>query len=71
VRPWTPLSADVDQRSDDDSHHIVEEFVTFDFDERDAIIVMRRSHLDAKYLSHRVRSRVRRASESREVVFPD
>src|SRR5450432_1217205 len=69
LRP--PLATDVDQRSDDDSHHIVEEFVAFYLDQRDAIIAMRRPHVDAKYLSHRVRPRIRGATEGSKVVLSD
>ena len=67
----TPLATDVDQRSDDDSHHIIKKFVAFDFNQRDAFIAMRWTHLDAKDLSHRLGSSICRATEGSEVVFPD
>src|SRR6187399_3018061 len=65
------VTSNVDQRSNDDSHHIVEEFVALDFDLRDAFIAMRLPHLDAKDLSHRLGSSIRSATEGREVMLPD
>src|SRR6478735_3877208 len=67
----TALATDVDQRSDDDSHHIIKKFVAFDFNQRDAFIAMRRTYLDAKDLSHRLGARICRATEGSEVVFSD
>ena len=58
----------VDERSHDDPHHVVQEVVPFDRYLQQLCVASCSTHIGAHDLSHRVRTRVRRAAVGSKVV---
>jgi hypothetical protein len=62
---------DVDQCSDDDTHHAIHEAIALDVDGENARFILQRLNVDARDVTNRVLSEVRSPPKSAKVVLAD